>query len=146
MANRRVHGTTHESVAARWNVDQLNLQPLDGQPPYPYVDDELRKVARDAYVSWQGSRYSVPWAYAGRSVWVRERGRNVEVLYGRDRIAAHSQARAKHLVVTQPEHHRGIPLGARQEHKILIHIQNTAPVVEIRPLAAYESSALGGGR
>jgi len=146
VANRRVHGTTHESVAARWNVDQLNLQPLDGQPPYPYVDDELRKVARDAYVSWQGSRYSVPWAYAGRSVWVRERGNDVEVHYGRDRIAAHSQARAKHLVVTQPEHHRGIPLGARQEHKILIHIQNTAPVVEIRPLAAYESAALGGGR
>jgi hypothetical protein len=70
VANRRVHGTTHESVSVRWNADQLNLQPLDGQPPYPYVDDELRKVARDAYVSWQGSRYSVPWAYAGRSVWV----------------------------------------------------------------------------
>jgi len=53
VANRRVHGTTHESLAARWNVDQLNLQPLDGQPSFPYVDDELRKVARDAYVSWQ---------------------------------------------------------------------------------------------
>ena len=26
VANRRVHGSTHESVAARWNVDQLNLQ------------------------------------------------------------------------------------------------------------------------
>lgn len=88
-ANRRVHGTTHESAAARWKVDQLSLQPLDGQPPYPYVDDELRKVARDAYVSWQGSRSSVPWAYAGRSVWVRERGDAIEVHYGRERIAAH---------------------------------------------------------
>ena len=36
-------------------------------PSYSYVDDELRKVARDAYVSWQDSRYSVPWAHAGRS-------------------------------------------------------------------------------
>jgi hypothetical protein len=54
VANRRVHGTTHESVAVRSNVDQLRLQPLDGQPPYPYVDEELRRVARDAYVSWQG--------------------------------------------------------------------------------------------
>ena len=93
-----------------------------------------------------GSRYSVPWEYAGRSGWVRERGNEVEVHYGRDRIAAHGQARHKHLVVTQPEHHRGIPLGARQEHKILVHIQDTAPVVEIRPLAAYESAAMGGGR
>jgi hypothetical protein len=119
---------------------------LDGRPPYPYVDDELRKVARDAYVSWHGSRYSVPWIYAGKQVWVRERGTDVEVHYGRERIALHSQAHHKHAVVTQVEHHRGIPLGSRSEHKILIHIQNAAPVVEIRPLAAYESAAAGGGR
>lgn len=146
VAKRRVHGTTHAVAAARWDADQLSLQPLGGQPPYPYADDELRKVARDAYVSWQGSRYSAPWEYAGRSVWVRESGTAIEVHYGRERIAAHSQARHKHLVVTQPEHQRGIPLGTRQEHKILIHIRDTAPVVEIRPLAAYETAAMGGGR
>ena len=82
VANQRVHGTTHEQVLARWDADQFSLQPLDGRPPYPYVDDELRKVARDAYVSWQGSRYSVLWEYAGRSVWVRDRGGAVEVHYG----------------------------------------------------------------
>jgi hypothetical protein len=146
VANQRVHGTTHEQVMARWDADQSNLQPLDGRPAYPYVDDELRKVARDAYVSWQGSRYSVPWEYAGRSVWVRERSGDVEVHYGRERIAVHGQAPRKHLVVTQAEHHQGIPLGARREHKILVRIQDTAPVVEIRPLAAYESVAIGGGR
>jgi hypothetical protein len=74
VVNRGVHGTTHEPVATRWDVDRLSLQPLDEQPPCPYVDDELRKVARDAYVSWEGSRYFVPWAYAGRSVWVRKKG------------------------------------------------------------------------
>jgi hypothetical protein len=47
VANQRVHGTTHEQVAARWAVDQLGLQPLDGRPAYPYIDDELRKVAPD---------------------------------------------------------------------------------------------------
>jgi transposase len=146
VANQRVHGTTHEQVAVRWDVDQFSLQPLDGRPPYPYLDDELRKVARDAYVSWQGSRYSVPWSYAGKQVWVRERGGDVEVLYGRERIAVHGQARHKHAVMTQAEHHRGIPLGARRVGKTLIHIQDTAPVVEIRPLAAYESATAGGGR
>lgn len=41
-----------------------------GTPPqstshsYPYVGGELRKVARDAYVDWQGSCYSVPWLKA----------------------------------------------------------------------------------
>lgn len=146
VANQRVHGTTHEQVAAGLDVDRLSLQPLDGRPPYAYMDDELRKVARDAYVSWRGSRYSVPWEYVGRSVWVRDCGRDVEVHFGRDRIAVHSQAARKHMVLTQAEHHQGIPLGARAETKILIRIQDTAPVVEIRPLAAYESVAVGGGR
>lgn len=69
VANQRVHGTTHEPVATRWEAERASLRPLDGRPPYPYVDDELRKVAREAYVSWKGSRYSVPWGYAGRSMW-----------------------------------------------------------------------------
>jgi hypothetical protein len=146
VANQRVHGTTHEQVAARWEADRRQLQALDGRPAYPYIDDELRKVARDAYVSWQGSRYSVPWPYAGREVWVRQRGRAVEVHFGQERIAIHSQALGRHLVVTQPEHHRGIPLGAPEERKILIRLQDKAPVVEIRSLAAYESAAMGGDR
>ena len=119
---------------------------LDGQPPYPYVDDELRRVARDAYVSWRRSRYSVPWQYAGRSVWVRERPGEVEVHYGCERIATHGEVVSKHDIVTQPEHHRGIPLGSRHERKILIHLQGTAPLVEIRPLAAYERAAIRGAR
>ena len=45
------------------------------------------RVARDAYVSWQGSRYSVPWQYAGRDVWVQEQAGRIEVLYGAHRIA-----------------------------------------------------------
>ena len=146
VANQRVHGTTHEQVAMRWKVDRFSLKALDGRPPYAYLDDELRKVARDAYVSWQGSRYSVPWSYAGKQVWVRDRAGEVEVHYGSDRIAVHGQAPRKHAVITQPEHHRGIPLGARREGKILVRIQDTAPVVEIRPLAAYESAAMGGAR
>ena len=146
VANQRVHGTTHEQVAMRWQVDRFNLLPLDGRPPYPYADDELRKVARDAYVSWQGSRYSVPWIYAGKQVWVRDHSGEVEVHYGCERIAVHGQARHKHAVITQPEHHRGIPLGARREGKILVRIQDAAPVVEVRPLAAYESAAMGGAR
>jgi hypothetical protein len=50
------------------------------------------------------------------------------------------------MVITEPEHHRGIPLGVRQQHKTLAHIQDTAPVVEIRPLAVYESAAMGGAQ
>src|SRR3954452_11565874 len=78
VANQRVHGTTREQVNIRWDAEQVSLQRIAGRPAYPYCDDELRKVARDAYVSWQGSRYSVPWEYAGKQVWVCDREEVVE--------------------------------------------------------------------
>lgn len=146
VANQRVHGTTHEQVLIRWDEDQFAMQPVNGRPPYPYMDDEQRKVARDAYVSWQGSRYSVPWQYAGKEVWIRNHDRYVEVHHGAERIAVHAQAVRHHQVVTLSEHHAGIPLGNKQNGKTLIHIEQSAPVVERRPLAAYESLATGGAQ
>jgi len=147
VANQRVHGTTHEQVLLRWDEDQFGMQPVNGRPAYPYMDDEQRKVARDAYVSWQGSRYSVPWEYAGKEVWVRDNAHDVEVRYGAQRIAVHVQAVRLHQVVTRSEHHEGIPLGVSQRsEKTLIHIERSAPIVERRPLAAYESLATGGAR
>jgi hypothetical protein len=131
----------------RWDVDQVSLQPLAGRPSYPYLDEELRKVERDAYVSWQSSRYSVPWRYAGQPVWVREAGQEVSIHSGSVRIAVHQKARGRHEVVTEAEHHRGIPLGPQRPHrKILVHLRERAPIVETRPLAAYESVLSGGSR
>jgi len=139
VANRRVHGTTHEPVSERWAAEQAQLM-VAGQPAYAYAEQEQRKVARDAYVAWRGSRYSVPWPHAGKQVWVWERGSDVEVHDGRQRIALHRQAERRHTVVTEPEHHRGIPLGSAPSGKTLIQIRETAPVVEVRSLAAYESA------
>jgi transposase len=145
VANQRIHGTTHQQVLLRWDEDQFAMLPMNGRPDYPYMDDEQRKVARDAYVSWRGSRYSVPWQYAGREVWVREDGSDIEVHCGADRIAVHEEAVMRHQTVTRSEHHEGIPLGTRQNGKTLIHIRQNAPVVEQRLLASYESLA-GGAR
>jgi hypothetical protein len=124
----------------------LSLQPRRGKPPYPFAEEELRKVARDGFVNWQGSRYSVPWIYAGKEVWVQGRNGDVDIHYGDQRVARHGEAPRRHLIVRNAEHHEGIPLGLRQERKTLVHIRSQAPVVEARPLDAYESVALGGGR
>ena len=144
VANQRVHGTTHEQVMIRWEADRAAMHPVDGRLPYPYMDDEQRKVARDAYVCWNGSRYSVPWQYAGKEVWVRDHGRSVEIRYSAERIAVHAPAARRHQVVTLSQHHVGIPTHGRQSAKTLIHIAQSAPVVEHRPLAAYEAIACGG--
>ncbi len=133
-----------DRIKAR-GADQMALHPLDGRPPYPCADDELRKVARDAFVSWRGSRYSVPWNYAGKEVWVRERNGAVEVRYGSCQIAQHAPAPHKHLIMRNAQHHEGIPLGLQRERKTLVHLREAAPMVEIRPLAAYEAAAIGGG-
>jgi hypothetical protein len=123
------------------------MQPVNGRPAYPYLDDKQYKVAPDAYVAWQASRYSVPWEYAGKEVWVRDNHCDVEVRYGAERIAVHARAVGRHQVVTRSEHHEGIPLGvAQRSGKTLIHIEQSAPVVEQRPLSAYESLAAGGAR
>ncbi len=144
VANQRVHGTTQEQVSARWKLESPTLQSIAGRPSYPYVEEELRKVARDAYVAWQGNRYSVPWRYAGREVWVHDRHGQVEVHYGGERIAFHPTAGGTHKTITRTEHHRGIPLGgSRSEGKTLIHLKQTSPVVAVRPLSAYESLAGG---
>jgi hypothetical protein len=146
VANQRVHGTTREQVLARWDIDQFSMQLVNGRPPYLYSDDELRKVARDAYVSWQASRCSVPWQYVGQEVWVRPQGVDVEVHHGGQRIAVLSQAERRHQIITYPPHHEGIPLGSERSGKILVQMREMAPSVEVRSLAAYESAAMGGLR
>ena len=92
VANTRVHGTTHQNVGLSWDLDQFQMQSIQGRPPFAYKDDELRKVARDAYVSWQASRYSVPWQYVGKQVVVCEQGPDMEVRWGGQRIARHPRA------------------------------------------------------
>jgi transposase len=146
VANQRVHGTTQEQILLRWDGDQFAMQSCKGRAPYPYAEDDSRKVARDAYVSWQGSRYSVPWIYAGKEVSVREKADQVEVCFGAERIATHTRSARHHQVITVREHHQGIPLSNLHSGKTLIHIQHGAPVVESRPLAAYEAVAMGGER
>ena len=48
------------------------LTPLNGQPDYDTSYMSHRQVAKDCLLSYRGSRYSVPHAYAGKSVIVRE--------------------------------------------------------------------------
>ena len=48
--------------------------------------------------------------------------------------------------VTNAEHHGDIPLNASRGDKILVHLRETPPVAETRPLAAYERLAAGGAR
>lgn len=147
VANQRVHGTTHCLVQERWQQEKPLLQPLAGRLPYPFVEEELRRVSLDAYVAWQGNRYSVPWNYAGQQVRVRGHSEIVEVYAGDERIARHALLAGKHRIAARAEHHAGIPLGTlRPTAKAQVRIRLLGPEVEVRSLAVYDCVAAGGAR
>jgi len=144
VANQRVHGTTHRIVREAWEAERPHLQPLAGRSPYPYIPEVTRRVSRDAYVAYGANRYSVPWLLAGRDVRVCEIAGHLEVYAGAERIASHRLCADRHQVLTQHQHHQGIPLYTASRStpdKILIQVR--PPEVEVRPLAVY--AAVGDG-
>jgi len=144
IANRRVHGTTHRVVWDAWQEEVPHLQPLGGRLPFPYLPECTRRVARDAYVTYQTNRYSVPWPAAGHDVVLREHGDQLEILRQGERLALHPLCAARHQILTEPAHHHGIPLGPiGRTARAMVHIRLGAPAVEVRPLAVYDTVAGG---
>jgi len=61
-----VHATTREVPLERFARE--GLTPLGSHPDYDTSYVSHRRVAKDCLLSYRGNRYSVPHAYAGRSV------------------------------------------------------------------------------
>ncbi|HEY8347831.1 MAG TPA: IS21 family transposase [Symbiobacteriaceae bacterium] len=136
-ANVRIHGTTHERPADRWQREQAYLKPLPTQP-LVLVRTEPRQVAWDGTFSWNQSRYSVPWEWAARTVLVREQETGELVVEADGQvIACHQVAGKPHSLCIDPAHHAGMPLNTPccLHHPLGIQV---APEVEQRPLRVYE--------
>ena len=150
IANRRVHGTTHQPVSELWQQERLHLQPLAGRAPYPFVPETVRRVSRDAFVCYQTNRYSVPWLWAGQEVSVRERDGQVHIFRLSEQIAVHALCGRRYQTLTNPAHHADIPFsqGASKKGKARITIRVDEPQVQVRELSVYEDLCLSepGGR
>lgn len=105
----------------------------------------MRKVSRDAFVSWDGSRYGVPWQWAGEQVVVKDRGGYVEIwtVTGDRCIYRHPKSLVKGAIVQVPGQYDGIPLSGDTREWEAVAQRVAAPDVQVRPLSAYE--ALAGG-
>ena len=66
----RVHSTTGERPIDRFEEERELLTPLP-IPPFISTRETLHKASWDYLISFGGSRYSVPWQYAGKQVWIR---------------------------------------------------------------------------
>jgi transposase len=147
VANRRVHGTTHQVVFEAWGAEKRHLLSLSGRLPYPYTPKVVRRVSRDAFVSYAGNRYSVPWTAAGLEVSVQAMAGQVEIVRGEERLALHPLCSGAHQRIITSEHHADIPLSKLAlSGKARVRIGEAAaitggPIVEVRPLSAYEALA-----
>jgi hypothetical protein len=112
---------------------------VGGRKPYPLVIQQLRRVARDAYVAYRSNRYPVPWRAAGQEVFVREADGWIEIVREEETLARHALCRGRHQVLPGGAHHADIPLAAAgKPGKRQIVLREEAPQVEQRPLSIYE--------
>ena len=136
--NARPHGTTGEKPLARWG--QEALRSVAGQPDYDTSYACWRQVAKDCLLSYRGQRYSVPHAYAGKTVLVKEpvHGTEITVWYQNRLLCRHRLGTGPRQCHIDPEHYRGLP-GSRSLRSTSVPLSPPgAPEVEIRPLAVYE--------
>ena len=146
VANRRIHGTTHRVPGEMLAEEGPYLGKLPGRNALaPYLRED-RKVARDGFVSWEGSRYGVHWKWVGRAVQVGQRLGTVEIWFGNERIAVHPRAQQMGQRFILPGQWQGLPRGDGQPRREAVAVQIPAGEVERRSLDVYELAALGGAR
>jgi transposase len=140
VANVRIHGTTHERPVDRWQRERTYLRPLP-RTPIVLARTEVRQVAWDGTFSWNRSRYSVPVAYAGRPVLVRELESGELVVEAAGEVLLRCPvSRERFGVRIDPAHYAGLPRHIPRPHHRPLGIQQV-PEVERRPLAVYEQLA-----
>ena len=112
-ANRRTHATTREVPLERFPRE--GLTPLNGQPDYDTSYESRRQAAKDCLVSYRGNRYSVPYAYAGKSVTVRQPldTGTIRIFHQRNLLAEHELAPGKGEMVMKRAHYSGLPRRTR---------------------------------
>ncbi len=105
--NQRVHSTIKTTPQELLIKDRQAFSVL---PTVRYIGtkEEVRHVTFDCLLSFGGSRYSVPWMFAGRQVWIRiGKGYYLEIYSQANKlIARHRLAPVKGSVVIVKEHYR----------------------------------------
>lgn len=145
VADARIHGTTGEAPAVRFERDErLKLRDLAGRPPFEQVRELRRKVSNDCFVDVDTNRYSVPWTLLGQEVTVQIADGQVVVFLADALIARHIEVEGSRRMVRDPAHFRGLAGGpARLRGQTEMPLTLAEPAL-LRPLDVYEEIA--GGR
>ena len=105
----REHHTTRQPPIERFAEEAPALTPLPATR-YVGIHALTRKVSWDCLVSYEGSRYSTPWVYAGKRVWVRaSQGVRLEAMAPTGAvIARHTLSATKGATIIDPAHYEGL--------------------------------------
>ena len=102
VAHVRIHATTGEQPLVRWPQEALTA--YESVTPYRIDESFVRKADWEGYVRFGRSRYSVPPAFAGKSVVVGQREQKIVIRCGEMIVAEHPVAARKGSTVADPEH------------------------------------------
>jgi transposase len=108
-ADQRVHGTTHEVPAVRFDRDEHKaLRPLPARA-LPVRERRIsRRVATDCFVDVDTVRYSVPHRLVRDRVEVMVDEREVRIYHGVELVAMHVRSLEPHSRVVDKAHYAGI--------------------------------------
>ncbi len=139
--NGTPHGTTNEIPFDR--LHQENLKSIQAIPPYLLRREEHRKISREAYISYLGNRYSVPYRYAGREAVVEIQSDQMVVRVGTETVCRHTIVPGHARIIREKKHFSGLlaevmRCNAQSGAASRPLFQMTGPEVEHRPLSAYE--------
>jgi transposase len=145
IANPRLHGTTGEIPFARLPYEHLQALPATRFDTSIKVE---RCAARDCLVSYDGNVYSVPAAWAGKMLLVKEmEDHQLIIINGLGEvIARHPKAPGRHKRIIIREHYAGLPRlePKRQSAQAIqlptasgLELDRSVPQVERRPLSVY---------
>jgi transposase len=108
QVDARVHGTTHEQPAARFEAERGALRALPSASIRVRERRLVRRVSNDAFVDVDTVRYSVPHRLVRSHVEVDVGEQRVRIFDGATLAAEHERIREPHAIVLDPAHHAGL--------------------------------------
>jgi transposase len=143
VADRRIHGTTRERPAIRFERDERQaLRPLPARPLAVRTRRLKRRISADCFVDIDTVRYSAPYQHVRANVEVVVNQERVEIWLRGTCIAQHARSFEPHKLVRNPAHFEGL-----FRRNVGTEASTSAEVIAdpvSRPLSIYTEVVEGG--
>jgi transposase len=145
VADRRIHGTTHEQPCVRFERDERQtLRPLPVRTLAVRTRRLTRRVSADCFVDIDTIRYSVPHRHVRETVEVVVGLDQVEVWLRGVCVARHARCFEPRSWVRDPSHFQGIYRREPTPSPAATLPETTPPGSVVRPLSVYAEVVEGG--